>query len=58
MRNQVSFRRRLFEKKEPEWYFINPRRYGEDLASWLLQRLPGAEFSLGEPIQEDHGWGF
>ena len=58
MRNQVSFRTRLFENKEPKSYFINPPCYGEDLASWLLQRLQGTEFSVGEPIQEDYGWGF
>ena len=58
MRNQVSFRTGLFENKEPKSHFINPRCFGEDLVSWLLQRLQGTEFSLGEPIQEDYGWGF
>src|SRR5258705_13906310 len=58
MRNQVSFRTGLFENKEAKSHFINPRCFGEDLVSWLLQRLQGTEFSLGEPIQEDYGWGF
>ncbi|MEP6818554.1 MAG: hypothetical protein ABJA18_03405 [bacterium] len=58
MRNQVFFRTRLFENKEPKPHFINPRCFGEDLVSWLLQRLQGMPFSLGEPIQEDYGWGF
>lgn len=58
MRNQVFFRTNLFENKEPKPHFINPRCFGEDLAAWLLSRLQGMPFSLGEPIQEDYGWGF
>jgi hypothetical protein len=54
-RNLVSFRTGLFENKEPKPHFINARCFGEDLIAWLLQRLQG--LSLGEPIQEDYGWG-
>jgi hypothetical protein len=56
MRTQVTFRTRLFENKEPKPHFINARCFGEDLVTWLLERLQG--FPLGEPIQEDYGWGF
>ncbi len=58
MRNNVHFRTSLFENKEAGPHFINSRCFGEDLVSWLLLRLQGSPFSLGDAIQEDYGWGF
>ena len=57
MRNVVFFRTNLFENKEPKPHSINPRCFGEDLISWLWEKLQGNSFSLGKPIQEDYGWG-
>lgn len=58
MRNNVFFKTRLFNNKEPGPNFINPRCFGEDLVDWLLTRLQDAPFRFSNPIQEDYGWGF
>lgn len=54
----VSFRTRLFDNKEVKPHFINPICFGEDVAAWLIARLPQPPFVISEPIQEDYGWGF
>jgi hypothetical protein len=58
MRNNVSFRTHLFNSHDPQPHFINPICFGQDLALWLLERMRGTALALGEPIQEDYGWGF
>ena len=51
----------LFEHREVKPHFINPCCFGEDFARWLrpkLTDLAAQGFEIGEPIQEDYGWGF
>ena len=49
----------LFEHRRVKDDFINPCCFGEDFAAWLQVRLAGlTEFTLGQPIMEDYGWGF
>ncbi len=31
---------------------------GGDLIAWLIPRLPSLPLEIGEPVQEDFGWGF
>ena len=56
MNREVVFRTNLFESKRAQSHFINERCFGEDLGHWLIGKLRGSEFSLGEPYQEDWGW--
>lgn len=58
MQRHVSFQTRLFENKVVKPHFINPICFGEDVAAWLIARLPQPPFVVSEPIQEDYGWGF
>jgi hypothetical protein len=48
----------LFEHRTVRPHFINPCCFGEDFATWLKNHLKDSRFELGEPIQEDYGWGF
>jgi len=51
----------LFEHREVKPHFINDCCFGEDFATWLIERLAdlsNSGFELGEAIQEDYGWGF
>ena len=51
----------LFEHREVKPHFINDCCFGEDFATWLIARLAdlsASGFELGQPIQEDYGWGF
>ena len=50
----------LFEHRKVGAHFINPCCFGEDLALWLKGRLaaaPDLGLEVGEPVQEDYGWG-
>ncbi|MCL7422301.1 MAG: hypothetical protein M8364_15525 [Methylobacter sp.] len=50
-----------FEHREVKEHSINPCCFGEDFAEWLSERINNISrkgFSIGEPIQEDYGWGF
>ncbi|MGH9900899.1 MAG: hypothetical protein ACRD68_03565 [Pyrinomonadaceae bacterium] len=58
LKRHVTFKTDMFDNKEPKPHFINPRCFGEDIACWLLARLNRDRYSLGDPIQEDDGWGF
>jgi hypothetical protein len=51
----------LFEHREVKPHFINDCCFGEDFATWLIERLAdlsNSGFKLGKAIQEDYGWGF
>ncbi len=51
----------LFEHRTVGEHFINPCCFGEDFAAWLISRvesLSARGYNIGEPIQEDYGWGF
>lgn len=48
----------LFEHRDVKPHFINPCCFGEDFAQWLKTRLSERGLSIGEPTQEDYGWGF
>ena len=51
----------LFEHREVKPHFINDCCFGEDFVAWLIARvanLSASGFAVGEPIQEDYGWGF
>jgi hypothetical protein len=37
-------------------HFINPCCFGEDLASWLRQKLASENVQSSQPYQEDWGW--
>jgi hypothetical protein len=61
MRDQITIETDLFEHREVKHHFINPCCFGEDFAAWLRSRLSpltAERFHLGDPIQEDYGWGF
>jgi hypothetical protein len=61
MQDEIRVRTDLFEHREVKPHFINPRCFGEDFVSWLLNELTSlrvAGFEFSEPIQEDYGWGF
>ena len=45
-----------FEATTPGEYFINPRCFGEDFASWLRTKLIERGHGVPDPIQEDWGW--
>jgi hypothetical protein len=51
----------IFEHRQVKPHFINDCCFGEDFAAWLIAQLADladSGFDLGEPIQEDYGWGF
>ncbi|MBI5667625.1 MAG: hypothetical protein HZC41_06420 [Chloroflexi bacterium] len=54
----MTFQTHLFENKVVKPHFINPICFGEDVAAWMIARLPQPPFVVSEPIQEDYGWGF
>ncbi len=50
-----------FEHREVKEHFINDCCFGEDFAAWLrdqIRDLSSDGYIIGEPIQEDYGWGF
>jgi hypothetical protein len=50
----------LFEHRKVGAHFLNRCCFGEDLALWLKARLlaaPDLALEIGEPLQEDYGWG-
>jgi hypothetical protein len=53
----VVFRTSRFNLSKVGAHFINPGCFGEDLAAWLWDRLRQEGIDLGEPYQEDWGWG-
>jgi hypothetical protein len=57
----ITIQTDLFNHREVKPHFINPCCFGEDFAAWLrdqISDLTAAGFTLGQPIQEDYGWGF
>lgn len=57
IRTHVVFRTERFDMDEVKPNCINPRCFGEDLATWLAEELGRAEIgSVTEPWQEDWGW--
>ena len=61
MHDLITIETDLFEHREVKPHFINPCCFGEDFAAWLLRELaPLAAdgFVVGDPVQEDYGWGF
>jgi hypothetical protein len=56
MRTVVTFHSTAFNTTEQKPYFINPGRYGDDLARWLIVefRVRRVE-TADEPGQEDFG---
>jgi len=60
VRDQIAIESNLFEHREVKPHFINRCCFGEDLATWLKERLvplTSDGFEISEPIQEDYGWG-
>lgn len=57
MRSLVTFRSDSFNKSVSKPGFINAGNYGDDLASWVIDRLKANGIEAEEtPIQEDYGW--
>ena len=57
VRTLATFRSGKFNLSAPEPHWINPGCFGEDLASWLhdrLLRVPGLQ--VAPPDEEDWGW--
>lgn len=59
LRTYVTFRSDVFNASQPREYFINPTCFGDDAATWLMDRLRRRGLSVGDaPRQEDFGWYF
>jgi hypothetical protein len=49
-----------YNAREVRRYFLNPCCFGDDVIEALRERVEAVAPSLavGEPVQEDYGWGF
>lgn len=56
MRDHVRFVSDLFSPRRPEDEQVNPGRYGEELATWLIEQLRRTGASAAGPYEEDWGW--
>jgi hypothetical protein len=52
----ILFKTGRFNLSKVGEHFINPCCFGEDLATWLRQRLIERQVEAREPYQEDWGW--
>jgi hypothetical protein len=57
MSERIALETDLFEHRQVKSHFVNPCCFGEDFAKWLKDKLSAKGVSLGDPIQEDYGWG-
>lgn len=55
-RRDFLFSTDRFNLSKVKEHFINPCCFGEDLASWLHERLQIVGLTVDEPGQEDFGW--
>jgi hypothetical protein len=58
MHYDILFRTSRFNLSKPQPYFINECCFGDDLAKWLVSKLPEVGVPSDEPYQEDWGWEF
>src|SRR5688572_13013337 len=56
MKSQISFTTDIFETRQTQPHFNNPRNFGEDVAAWLVEISRSSAFKFGEPFQTDEGW--
>ncbi len=56
MKSQISFTTDIFETRQIQPHFVNPRNFGEDLAAWLVEASRTSRFRLGSPFQTEEGW--
>lgn len=52
----ILFNTNRFNLSKVGEHFINPCCFGEDLASWLRQKLASESVESSQPYQEDWGW--
>ena len=58
MHYDILFQTSRFNLSEPKTYFINECCFGDDLAKWLVSKLPEVGVQPDEPYREDWGWEF
>ena len=60
MEHRFHFTASRFNATEVRSYFINECCFGDDVIAWLRERMTqtAADADIGEPVQEDWGWGF
>ena len=58
MRNAARFKSAKFNTTEARDYFINDNCFGDDLATFLREKLSARGINPVEPWQEDWGWQF
>ena len=56
MHRDLLFETNQFNLSEVKHHFINPCCFGEDVASWLRDKLREKGIEVTEPDQEDWGW--
>jgi hypothetical protein len=57
VRTLVALRTPAFNTSQEKETFLNPGNFGDDLASWIAERLRLGGHAVDNEIgQEDHGW--
>lgn len=57
IRTLVTFKSDIFNTSVEKESFINPKNYGDDMASWIVSEFKMRNIETDSEIgQEDHGW--
>ncbi len=57
VRTVVTFQSEAFNTSETKSYYINPYRFGDDVARWISSEFQQRNIEVGEEVgEEDFGW--